>query len=154
MNGIIVYGTFHGSTKKCAEKIAELTGFSIIDAKTAVNMDFSSYDKIIVGTALQKFKVHPDIEKFFEIKKDFLIPDKTYFFYVGAAAKLPKYFQMKLCGIKAMYLGGRIDWETLSSSERIIISIISFLSGKKLKDFDNIQESRIKKITAEIMESN
>lgn len=154
MSGIIVYGTFHGSTKECAEKIAELTGFSIIDAKTAANMDFSSYGKIIVGTAVQKCKVHPDIEKLFEIKKDFFTPDKTYFFHVGAAPRLPKYFQMKLCDIKTIYLGGRIDWKTLSFSERIIISIISFFSGKKLKNFDNIQENRIKKFAAEIMGNN
>lgn len=154
MSGIIVYGTFHGSTKECAEKIGELTGFSIIDAKTAVNMDFSSYDKIIVGTALQKYKVHPDVEKLFEIKKDFFTPDKTYFFHVGAAPKLPKYFQMKLCDIKTIYLGGRIDWKTLSFSERVIISVVSLLSRKKLKNFDNILENRIKKFATEIMGSN
>lgn len=154
MNGIIVYGTFHGSTKKCAEKLAELTGFSIIDAKTAVNMDFSAYDKIIVGTALQKFKVHPDIEKLFEVKKASFSPDKTYFFHVGVASRLPKYFQMKLCDIKTVYLGGRIDWETLSFSERAILSVISFVSRKKLKGFDNIQESRIKRFAAEIIGNN
>lgn len=154
MNGIIVYGTFHGSTKECAEELGKLTGFSIIDAKTAVNMDFSVYDKIIIGTALQKFKVHPDMEKLFEVKKASFVPDKTYFFYLGAAARLPKYFQTTLVDIKTVYLGGRIDWETLSSAERFIISVISLITGKKLKGFDNINENRIKKFAAEIMGNN
>lgn len=154
MNGIVVYGTFHGSTKECAQKLAELTGFSITDAKTAANMDFSAYDKIIIGTALQKFKVHPDIEKLFEVKKASFAPNKTYFFYLGAASRLPKYFQTKLCDIRTTYLGGKIDWETLNISERIIISVISLFSGKKLRDFDNINENRIKKIATEIIGSN
>lgn len=150
MNGIIIYGTFHGSTKKCAEKLAELTDFSIIDAKTALNMDFSTYDKIIVGSALQKFKVHPDIEKLFNTKKDSLTPEKTYFFQVSTNHKLPKYFQTNLQNIRTAYFGGKIDWNTLTFSERIIISIISLLCRKKLKNFDTIQESRIKRFAIEV----
>lgn len=153
MNGIIIYGTFHGSTKECAEKLAKLTNFSIIDAKTALNMDFSSYDKIIIGSALQKFRVHPDIEKLFNIKKASFTPEKTYFFQVSTNPKLPKYFQPNLQNIKSAHFGGKIDWATLNFSERIIISIISFLCKTNLKNFNNIQEARIKKFAAEVINS-
>ena len=151
MNGIIVYGSFHGSTKKCAEQLAELTGFSIVDAKTALDIDFSQYDKVVIGSALQGFKVHPDMEKLVDIKGKDFTPEKTYFFQVSVTAKTPKYFQKKLGNIKVAFFGGKIDWNTLTISERIIISVISLICRKSLKNFDNIQDKRIKKLAAEII---
>lgn len=151
MNGIIVYGSFHGSTKKCAEQLAELTGFSIVDAKTALDIDFSQYDKVVIGSALQGFKVHPDMEKLVDIKGKDFTSAKTYFFQVSVTAKTPKYFQKKLGNIKVAFFGGKIDWNTLTISERIIISVISLICRKSLKNFDNIQDKRIKKLAAEII---
>ena len=151
MNGIVVYGTFHGSTKKCAEQLAELTGFSIIDAKTALDTDFSQYDKIVIGSALQGFKVHSDVEKLVDIKGKDFTSQKTYFFQVSVTAKTPKYFQKKLGDIKVAFFGGKIDWNTLSFSERVIISIISLICRKSLKNFDNVQDKRIKKLATEII---
>ena len=151
MNGIIVYGSFHGSTKKCAEQLAELTGFSIVDAKTALDIDFSQYDKVVIGSALQGFKVHPDMEKLVDIKGKDFTSAKTYFFQVSVTAKTPKYFQKKLGNIKVAFFGVKIDWNTLTISERIIISVISLICRKSLKNFDNIQDKRIKKLAAEII---
>jgi menaquinone-dependent protoporphyrinogen IX oxidase len=154
MSGIIIYGTFHGSTKKCAEKLSELTGFSIIDAKNALNTDLSEYETIVLGSALQKFRVHPDIEKLFNAKKDFFFSKKTYFFQVSTNPKLPKYFKTKLQDIKCTHFGGKIDWQTLNSSERFIIRIISILCKTDLKNFDNINENKIKRFAAEITAKN
>ena len=49
------------------------------------------------------------------------------------------------------FFGGKIDWSTLTFPERVIISVISLICRKSLKNFDNIQDKRIKKLATEII---
>ena len=102
---------------------------------------------------MDKIFISNNDEKLFNIKKASFTPEKTYFFQVSTNPKLPKYFQPNLQNIKSAHFGGKIDWATLNFSERIIISIISFLCKTNLKNFNNIQEARIKKFAAEVINS-
>ena len=49
MNGIILYQSKYGATKKYADWISEETGFSCVETKKAVIEDIVKYDTIILG---------------------------------------------------------------------------------------------------------
>ncbi|WP_024466422.1 flavodoxin domain-containing protein [Treponema pedis] len=52
MNGIILYQSKYGATKKYADWISEETGFSCVETKKAVINDILNYDIIIFGGGL------------------------------------------------------------------------------------------------------
>jgi stalled ribosome rescue protein Dom34 len=49
MNGIILYQSKYGATKKYADWISEETGLSCVETKKAVIDDIVNYDTIILG---------------------------------------------------------------------------------------------------------
>ena len=52
MNGIILYQSKYGSTKKYADWISEETGFPCVETKKAVISDVLKYDTIVLGGGL------------------------------------------------------------------------------------------------------
>ena len=57
MNGIIIYKSKYGTTKKYAEWLSEETGFECIDASKVKIADLNDYDTIVFGGSVYASKI-------------------------------------------------------------------------------------------------
>lgn len=156
MNGIIVYGSFYGTTETLSRRIADAIGIKSMKIDTITRSEIELSDFIIVGSAVEKFRLHPDVADFFTKYSD-LLSNKSLFLFISSynpsiikklIETLPDSVKPKI--IESIALGGKIIWEKLSLKDKIVISIISFITKQKLKGFDSINEKRINKFIEKI----
>ena len=77
MKGLVVYGSFHGCTEYFAEQVSNGLNIKYVEAISCYLEDIKDCDYIIIGSAIQKFKLHPHILRFLkkyaeELKNIFL----------------------------------------------------------------------------------
>jgi menaquinone-dependent protoporphyrinogen IX oxidase len=93
-NILIVYGSFKGSTKETVEFMKkELEGKKCkvtISTAAQANDDLSKYDLVILGSAIQGAKPHPDILAYIEKNRDALKKMKTAVFIMCATISSEK----------------------------------------------------------------
>jgi menaquinone-dependent protoporphyrinogen IX oxidase len=72
MNGIILYRSKYGATKRYAEWLSEETGFPVLDAKTAKIEHVMEYDVVIFGGGVYASGISgvSFIKKHFEVLRD------------------------------------------------------------------------------------
>lgn len=156
MKGIILYGSFHGSTKESAERLSLLTNFEAISIEQADSIALSSYDKIVIGSAIQGFQFHPGVRQFLA-KYQELLDNKQVFLFVHAIqpqmpTPLLQTLPEKLISKWEIWnLGGKIVWNSLTLSEKIPISLISFFSRKNIKNISTINLKKLEKLGKKII---
>lgn len=82
MNGIIIYKSKYGASKKYAEWISEETSFKIKESSKVSKQDFANYDTIIFGSGIYMSKL--SISYFIEKNNKYLVGKKLIVFGVGS----------------------------------------------------------------------
>lgn len=137
MNGIILYQSKYGATKKYADWISEETGFSCVETKKAVINDILNYDIIIFGGGLYA----SGIAGLSFLKKNIkqLSNKKLIVFCCGASPYEENAFQqirshnMKgtLSDIPVFYCRGAWDMDTMSFRDRTLCNLLRKAVAKK-----------------------
>lgn len=137
MNGIILYQSKYGATKKYTDWISEETGFSFVETKKAVIDDIVKYDTIILGGGIYA----SGIAGLSFLKKNIkqLSNKKIIVFCCGAspyeesAFQQIKSFNMKgaLTNIPLFYCRGSWDMDLMSFKDRILCNMLRKAVSKK-----------------------
>lgn len=131
MKSIIIYGSLHGSTKRYAERLGEMTGMEAIDYKDA--KDLAKYDRIICFgalyasgvTGLKKIvaNMKPNQELFVATVGMADPKDNAYIDTIRKALKEqipPQLYDEK----RIFHFRGAIDYSALDFKHRMVMSMI------------------------------
>ena len=138
MNGIILYQSKYGATKKYADWISAETGFSCIETKTAKINDIVKYDTIILGGGIYA----SGIAGLSFLKKNIkqLEKKKIIVFCCGASPYEESAFQQirshnlknALADIPCFYCRGSWDMDSMSFKDRTLCSMLRKAVSKKI----------------------
>lgn len=130
MNGIILYTSKYGATKRYADWLAEETGFSCIETKKASISDIAKYDAIILGGGIYA----SGIAGLSFLKKNIgkLSGKKIVVFCDGASPFEEKAFQQlldrnltdSLSGIPCFYCRGGWDMNAMSFTDKALCKML------------------------------
>ncbi len=137
MDGIILYQSKYGATKKYAEWLSENTGFQCVETKKADIREIAKYDTIVLGGGVYASGIaglsflKKNIEK--------LKGKKVIVFCCGASPYEEKAFQeiksrnMKgaLADIPLFYCRGAFDMERMSFIDRALCNMLRKSVAKK-----------------------
>ena len=140
MSGIILYKSKYGATKRCAEWIADRTGFSCIRTEKADIKRISEFDTIILGGGIYA----SGIAGLSFLKKNIgkLNGKKIIVFCCGASPyeqsafeTIVKYnFKDMLAGIPCFYCRGTFDMSGMSFMDRTLCRMLRKAVSKKSPD--------------------
>ena len=87
---LVTYGSWAGSTRKIAESIGDTlrskgSEVDVLPAKAV--QDISSYQSVIIGSAIHASSLHPDIYSLFKKHSEFLFSISSAFFIVCLSMK-------------------------------------------------------------------
>ena len=130
MSTLVIYSSKHGTTRKCAETIANRIKSNLIDC-TSKQIDFKDYSEIILCTPIYFGSISASLKKFIKKHKDRLsgcYSLKVYTCGLGgiesAQTAVNSFFSKLDWTISHEHLGGEIVWESLSFLERLIIKAV------------------------------
>ncbi len=137
MNTLIIYGSQYGSTKRYAERLAELTGTEAVDYKEAKNL--GGYDRIVYLGALCAGGVmglKKTLGKMASCKELFVVTvgladpnDTEYFSEIKKSLKaqipVDLYNEEKI-----FHLRGAIDYTQLNMKHRLMLSMFHSMASK------------------------
>ena len=65
MKTLIIYGSKHGCSEKCAIKLSEKLNFKtdVFNVKHKKNIDFKNYDKVIIGGSIYIGNIQKEVKK-------------------------------------------------------------------------------------------
>lgn len=136
-NGIILYSSKYGATRKYAKWLSESTGFDIMQTKKASVSDIMKYDTVILGGGIYA----SGIAGLSFLKKNIRhIKDKKIaVFCVGASPYDEKAyneiythnFKNSLSGIKCFYCRGAWDENSMSFADRTLCRMLQKAIAKK-----------------------
>ena len=137
MNGVILYQSKYGATKRYAEWLSEETGFQCIETKKADINEIIAYDSIILGGGIYA----SGIAGLSFLKKNInkLTDKKIIVFCCGASPYEENTFlQIKernmkdiLSDIPIFYCRGAWDMDTMSFKDRILCNLLRKAVAKK-----------------------
>ena len=137
MNGIILYQSMYGATKRYANWISEETGFDCVEIKKARIEEIRKYDVIIFGGGLYA----SGIAGLSFLKKHInqLSGKKIIVFFVGASPYEENAFkqivshnmQDSLADIPCFYCRGAWDMENMSIVDRNLCKLLRKVVAKK-----------------------
>lgn len=149
MNGIILYQSKYGATKKYADWISEETSFSCVETKKAVIDDIVKYDTIILGGGIYA----SGIAGLSFLKKNIkqLSNKKIIVFCCGASPYEESAFQqikssnMKdaLTNIPLFYCRGSWDMDSMSFKDRTLCNMLRKAVSKKNPDDYEVWEKAL-----------
>lgn len=137
MNGIILYQSKYGATKKYAQWLSEETGFPCIETKRAKIADVRQYDAIILGGGIYASGIAG--LSFLKKHIDDLRGKQILVFCDGASPYEEKAYQeivahnMKdtLAGIPCFYCRGAWDMDAMSMVDRNLCKLLRKAVAKK-----------------------
>ncbi|WHH57137.1 flavodoxin domain-containing protein [Petroclostridium sp. X23] len=140
MNTLIVYGTKHGTTEKCASLLSKkLNGkVDLHNLKTAGIPDIAPYDKVIIGGSIYAGRIQKEISQFctqnlnaFKNKKMGLFICAM--FKDNAEAQLKNSFPEELLNAACAKecFGGEMKFSVMSFGEKFITKMVSKMAAKK-----------------------
>ena len=148
-NILIAYSTKHGSTKKCAEKLADnFDKATIINLKKEPDIDISKYDTIIIGGSIYIGKIQKEINVF--CKNNILgLKQKTIGLFICGMNEEQEYQELKEAFPEELYdiaiakdsFGGEFNFEKMTFFEKVITRIVA----KQKESVSKIHEDRITK---------
>lgn len=147
MKTLIIYGSNHGCTKKCADILeGKLKGeVDIVDIRNDITLDLDSYDKVIIGGSIYMGKIQKEItevcEKYCENLKK-----KKLGLYVCCMNEENVETQIKdnfpeellLCSVTQGYFGGAFNFKDMNFIERFIIRKVSKSLSKTNERFKEV----------------
>lgn len=149
MHTLIVYGTKHGTTEKCAKILKEkLNGETELkNLKNSCNIDLDYYDKVIIGGSLYIGQIQKEIKEFCEANLNSLLNKKVGLFICCmrdgdiARDEINTSFPKELIDVAIVkdYFGGEFIFKNLGFFEKIIVKKVSKID----KDTSNIRENNI-----------
>ena len=148
MNGIIIYKSKYGATKKYAEWLKEETGFKAVTTSEADVNSLGSYDVIVLGGGVYASGIAcvSFLRKIYPKIKD----KKIIVFTCGASPYDEKFFNqvvqmnMKgdLSGIPVFYCRGGFDFKGMTFMDRTLCKMLrKSLSKKDPKDYEAWEEA-------------
>lgn len=137
MNGVILYQSKYGATKKYASWLSEDTGFPMMETKKAKIEDIEKFDTIVLGGGVYAAGIAglSFLKKNIEVLKD----KKIIVFFVGASPYDQKDFlevvhhnmKDKLCDIPCFYCRGAWDMDAMSVIDRNLCKMLRKAVAKK-----------------------
>lgn len=150
MNTLIVYATKHGCTENCAAILSEkLMGkVDLCNLKIVKAVDFSQYDKVIIGGSIYMGKIQKEVSKFCSKNFNLLKHKKVGLFICCmrediAEMQLNNSFQQELLSnaVVKEFFGGEFIFKKMNVIERFIVKRVSKID----KDISNILAENINK---------
>jgi len=152
MTTLILYGTTHGTTEKCAFKLANCFAddVAVLTLEENNGIDITGYDTVIIGGSIRLSRMNRSVSNFCRKYLNGLMHARIGLFIccmneIDRAkeyleSNFPKELQQQ--AIAKGYFGGELDFGKLSSLERSllknIINIdksISLINERNIKDF-------------------
>lgn len=94
MKAIILFSTCDGQTQEIASYIAsqvkEVMGCDVMDIQQANNLNWSAYDRILIGASIRYGHFHPAVNKFVAASLEELQQRISGFFSVSLTARKPE----------------------------------------------------------------
>lgn len=151
MKTLIIYGTKHGCTEKCAKLLSEkLTGkIDLQNLMKKNNLDISQYDKVIIGGSIYIGKIQKEVSTFCTENLNVLKEKKVGVFIccMGEGKvvekQLKESFPQELIenAIAKECFGGEFIFKNMNFIERFIVKKVSKIE----KDVSKISNDRLKK---------
>ena len=149
MNGIILYQSKYGATKKYADWISEETGFKCVETKSTNIKEVEEYDNIILGGGIYAMGIaglsflKKNIEKL--SGKNIIVYFCCASPYDEEAVKQIRTHNMtdKLSGIPVFYCRGAWDMDSMSFKDRTLCKMLRKAVSKKNPDDYEIWEKAI-----------
>ena len=152
MNAVIIYSSKYGTTKTCAEKIAQgLNNASVVDVRKAKRLDLSQYDTVIIGSSIRMGLTNKKIKVFCEQNAEELIRKNLGLFICSGMAENANKdfnvnFEKKLlqnCTYRS-WLGGEIDLKKVRGFDKIIVGmVVKMFENDGHKNYPVIDEKNI-----------
>lgn len=149
MNGIILYTSKYGATKRYAGWLAEETGFACVEVKQARIEDVKGYDTVVLGGGVYASSV----AGLSFLKKNWseLKGKRIVVFCVGAspcdeeAFGQLKAFNLKdeLAGLPCFYCRGALDRDAMTFLDRNLCKMLQKAVAKKRPEDRNVLERAI-----------
>lgn len=150
MKTLIVYGTKHGCTEKCADLLAkQFTGtVALRNLKTAKELDLAGYDQVVVGGSIYMGMIQKEVTAFCKKHLDVLLGKRLGLFICSmregelAETELNAVFPRELVSHSVVkgYFGGEFIFSKMNFFEKMIVKKVSGIST----DTSNIHEAHIK----------
>jgi len=149
MKTIIIYGTKHGCTEKCAKILSEkLTGkIDLYNLKEKKDIDISQYDKVIIGGSMYIGKIRKEVSEFC-LKNLSILKDKKLGLFIccmgegdSVEKQLNEAFPQELIenAVAKESFGGEFIFKKMNFLERLIVKKVSKIE----KDVSNISDEKI-----------
>lgn len=165
MKVLILYGTTHGCTKKCTDKLASNLqifrpssfDIDIVSAKGNANFNITEYETVIIGGSIRLGKMNKAVSNFCKKNLDTLVLKKTGLFVccMSEQDKAEMYmtgsFPRKLLesAIAKGYFGGELIFEEMADIEK---SLLKTVIGHE-KSVSMIDEEGIEAFAEKIIKS-
>ncbi len=162
MNAVVIYSSKYGTTKTCAEKIAQgLNNANLADIKKIKGIDLSAYDTVIIGSSIRMGQINKKIKIFCEHNTEELIKKNLGLFICsGMEENVNKDFNVNFekkllqnCTYKS-WLGGEIDLKKARGIDKIIVGmVVKMFENDGHKTYPKINEKNIEEFI-KIMSNN
>lgn len=149
MNGVILYQSKYGATKKYADWLSEKTGFCCIETKKAKADKIADYDVIVLGGGIYASGIAGI--SFLKKNIDALKGKKIVVFCCGASPYEEKAFQEivrynmkdKLSSVPCFYCRGAWDMDSMTFKDRTLCNMLRKVVSKKDPDEYEIWEKAL-----------
>ncbi len=161
----IIYGTKHGTSKKCAEILSEKIGSTVelFDAGTTKEINFEDYEIIIIGGSIHMGQMNKGIREFCAKNMNSLRKKRLGLFICGMTpgdkidevlnSAFPK--ELLDSAVAKEWFGGEFKFKEMNFFERFIIKKVSkSQTGENIdtaQDVSDIKEDNIGKLVKKVM---
>tara|TARA_B100001109_G_scaffold206327_1_gene173474 strand:- start:168 stop:689 length:522 start_codon:yes stop_codon:yes gene_type:complete len=142
---LIIYSSTDGHTKIICERIKNSLSdgnlVELLSLEDAKKVDFSNFEKIIIGASIRYGKHSKDLYKFINLNKNILDQKKSAFFSVNVVARKPEKnsaetnpYINKFLNIskwrpnKISVFAGKVDYPNYNFIDKYIIKFIMFIT--------------------------
>lgn len=134
MKTLIIYGTKHGSAKKCAEILSDklASKADLYNVKEGKTPDLEQYDKVIIGGSIYAGTVLKELSEFCTKNLDVLQRKKIGLYiccmnHKEADKQLNNVFPKELvtCAISKKSFGGEFKFNEMNFFEKLICKVVS-----------------------------
>ncbi|MBN2047200.1 MAG: flavodoxin domain-containing protein [Anaerolineaceae bacterium] len=154
---LIAYGSWAGSTREIAERVAEILeekGAQVTVAACSQVVEVEPYDAVLVGTAVHASNIHPRVKKFFRLFHDDLTSKPLVGFVVCATMIKPTEENIKTSiGFMTNYtndfpdlhfteikpFSGAFLYENARGLMHFVLRMMAIASGKEHRNWQKIE---------------
>lgn len=156
MDTLIVYATKYGCAQRCAMELSKelKDNVELINLKEKSNVDFSKYDKIIIGGSAYIGRIQKEVTDFISNNLEELLKKEIGLFICGMqegdmlAKEISDNFPAELISKakSVKHFGGEFTFNKMNFMEKVIVKKIS----KVTSDKSDIKHDNIKRLAMEL----